>query len=105
MSTKNHNVMIASVVFMLFASWSYAATPAFKTGVYLYDGSDPLTVDLHSTPFAVDWNNDGKKDLLVGQYVNGHIRLFLNQGTDLNPLFQGSSFIESNGEAITTTFG
>jgi len=41
----------------------------------------------------VDWNNDGKKDLLTGEY-NGTVRVYLNTGTDANPAFNGYSFVQ-----------
>ena len=52
------------------------AQPDLKKGVYIYDGSSPMAVDRHSTPEVVDWNNDGKKDLVVGQFTYGkHLAL------------------------------
>jgi hypothetical protein len=82
-----------------------ADEPYLEEGVYIYDGSQPLSVDRHSTPTVVDWNNDGRKDLVIGQYTYGYIWLYLNQGTDLNPVFSGGSLIQSNGSPITTTYG
>lgn len=82
-----------------------AQDPEFKEGVYVYDGALPLEVDRHSNPFVVDWNNDGLKDLLVGQFTQGYIWLYLNQGTDLNPVFNGGTQLQSGGSPITTTYG
>ena len=31
-------------------------------------GSSTFVCGFYSTPFVVDWNNDGKKDLLCGEY-------------------------------------
>ena len=90
---------------LLLASPLLAHEPVFKTGVYVYDGLNPLEVDRHSNPCAVDWNNDGAKDLLVGQFTYGWIWLYLNEGTDLNPVFNGCTLVESNGAPITTTYG
>ena len=41
----------------------------------------------HATVDVVDWNNDRKKDLLVGTYADGNILLFLNKGKDSAPRF------------------
>ncbi len=41
----------------------------------------------------------------VGQFTAGYIWLYLNQGTNLNPVFIGGSKIESNGTPITTSYG
>lgn len=37
-------------------------------------------------PFVADWNNDGKKDLVVGQ-ANGAVQLFVNVGSEVAPAF------------------
>ena len=52
-----------------------------------------------------DWNNDGAKDLLVGEFTGGYVNLFLNQGTDLNPVFNGYSKVESGGVPISVSYG
>lgn len=96
------------LTFLLCCIWvspADAQDPEFKAGVYIYNGTFPLEVDRHSNPFVVDWNNDGLKDLLVGQFTYGYIWLYLNQGTDLNPVFNGGTMIQSGGAPITTTYG
>jgi len=39
-------------------------------------------------PFVADWNNDGRKDLVVGQ-ADGTIKLYLNSGLEEAPAFAG----------------
>jgi hypothetical protein len=42
----------------------------------------------HLTPQVVDWNNDGKPDIISGER-QGYIDIFLNKGTDpANPVFE-----------------
>jgi hypothetical protein len=41
----------------------------------------------YAIPCVMDWNGDGKKDLLVGYQTSGKIALFLNLGTDAQPCF------------------
>ncbi len=82
-----------------------ADAPVIEPGVYIYDGNLPIEVDRHSSPCVVDWNNDGAKDLVVGQFGYGYITLFLNRGSDVNPVFEGGELIESNGTPITTSYG
>ncbi|MBI5207607.1 MAG: hypothetical protein HY934_07430 [Candidatus Firestonebacteria bacterium] len=50
-----------------------------------------------ASPFIVDWNNDGKKDLLVGD-ENGLLYIYINTGTDASPLFAGSEFVKINNK-------
>ncbi|MBI4697976.1 MAG: VCBS repeat-containing protein [Nitrospirae bacterium] len=47
----------------------------------------------------MDWNNDGKQDLLVGD-GEGKISIFLNTGNDENPVFNGGSIILSGNTSI-----
>jgi hypothetical protein len=80
--------------------------PELAAGVYIYEGSSPISVTWgDSAPSVVDWNNDGRKDLLVGQEYNGHINLYVNVGTDTDPVFTGSSLVEASGTPITTSYG
>ncbi len=82
-----------------------ADAPELAGGVYIMDGNIPLEVDRHSSPSVVDWNNDGAKDLVIGQYGYGYVQLYLNQGTDLNPLFNGGGYIYSGGSPIMANYG
>ena len=47
-----------------------------------------------SDPYIVDWNDDGKKDILVGQ-KGGEVFIFINRGTNKEPLFMEG--VELNG--------
>ncbi|MHC4945049.1 MAG: hypothetical protein ACYTG7_18695 [Planctomycetota bacterium] len=95
----------ATVVFLLLSAGTlWADTPQVEPGVKIKDGTNDLKVDLMSAPTCVDWNNDGAKDLVVGQEIYGNIWLFLNQGTDLNPVFNGGSRLKSDGKFITMSY-
>jgi TolB-like protein len=58
--------------------------PVFGKPLKLNGGS--LDVGSDSAPDVVDWNGDGKKDLVVGN-DNGEIFIFINQGTNQEPRF------------------
>ncbi|MHC4942524.1 MAG: FG-GAP repeat domain-containing protein [Planctomycetota bacterium] len=60
--------------------------PMFRGYCHLQVNGIDFLCDTVSVPFIVDWNNDGKKDVICGQY-DGRICLLLNQGTDDDPLF------------------
>jgi hypothetical protein len=84
----------------------YADAPGFHPGVGLYDGANLIDVGDSAAPVVIDWNNDGKKDLVVGAAAGGgDVRLYLNQNTDDDPVFNGYSMIESNGVPIDVTSG
>ncbi len=59
----------------------------------------------HLAPCVVDWNNDGRKDLVVGQFKEGNIRLYLNEGSDAEPLFNSFEYLEAGGEKISLAAG
>jgi hypothetical protein len=81
----------------------YAEVPGLEPGIQIAEGGGPLKANFCSIPFTTDWNNDGKKDLIVGQR-EGYIHLYLNDGTDLNPAFDGYIQIESDGIPIKTSY-
>ena len=83
----------------------YGHEPVFESGVLLQDGPGQLEVGHFSAPTSADWNNDGAKDLVVGQIIDGAVLLFLNQGTNLDPVFNGGAKIESGGSPIAVTWG
>ena len=58
-------------------------------------------------PAFFDWNGDGKKDLLLGEFETGqkgsYIKVYLNEGTDAAPSYSGKYFYATdvNGDTIT----
>ncbi len=75
-------------------------------GVMLEAAGKPIDAEIgHLVPRACDWNNDGKKDLLVGQFASGAIRLYLNEGTDAAPVFGESSLLQAGGKPIRLDAG
>jgi hypothetical protein len=60
-----------------------------------------IDVGNNSNPEVNDWNEDGKKDLLIGtESGSGTIRVYLNQGTDANPVFTTYSYVYCGGSPI-----
>jgi len=80
------------------------AAPQMELGNYLNQGSNFLAVGYMSAPMVLDWNNDGKKDLLIGD-DDRYVWLYLNQGTDASPSFNGGTRVTSGGSAIRTDDG
>ncbi|MCM2264304.1 MAG: FG-GAP-like repeat-containing protein [Desulfuromonadales bacterium] len=57
-----------------------------------------------AVPFVADWNNDGRKDLLVG-VAGGTVELFLNAGTDNAPVFGASQALKVGGSVLSVGSG
>jgi len=47
----------------------------------------------------VDWDSDGKKDLIIGE-ADGSVRIYLNQGTGSSPLFDEYTLLMVDGVAF-----
>ena len=77
--------------------------PTFDAGTFLEAGpagmKTQMFVGATATPAIVDWNNDGSRDLLVGNYT-GRLHLFLNQGTDALPDFAAGTLLELGGAEL-----
>lgn len=53
----------------------------------------------HSGPVTIDFDKDGKTDLLVGSF-SGKIRFFRNKGGNGSPVYEDKGFLEAEGETI-----
>jgi hypothetical protein len=84
----------------LFTNIASDDAPAFDAGVFLQVGAPGSKVDIdvgyRATPVVVDWNSDGRKDLVVGERY-GKIYVFLNEGTDDAPDFLTSLLVQEDG--------
>ncbi|NOQ86906.1 MAG: hypothetical protein GQ554_08515 [Deltaproteobacteria bacterium] len=71
--------------------------PVFSSPMVLKDAEGlEIAVDSYLTPCVVDWNEDNKKDILLGS-GGGTLLLCLNQGSDSEPLFATPCSIEVEG--------
>ena len=54
--------------------------------VRLEAAGKPIDTDIgHAAPFVGDFDGDGKNDLLVGQFGEGILWIFRNEGTNAQP--------------------
>lgn len=77
-----------------------AQEPMLRPQEYLLVNGEPLDPGAHAIPCVCDWNNDGQKDLVVGYRYDDKVALYLNQGTDSQPVFTGFTNIQANGVDI-----
>jgi hypothetical protein len=73
------------------------------------DGND-IVVPGFSVPSLADWNNDHLQDLIVGEggalttpATPAKIRVYLNRGTEAQPVFRDFFYVQSNGQDVTLT--
>ncbi len=67
--------------------------PQLTAAGYLQAGGMDIQVPAPAAPIVVDWNADGKKDVLVGDGA-GNVKVFLNTGTDASPVLAAGSLIQ-----------
>lgn len=74
--------------------------PTFDGGRVLHLGKiNIIDVQERATPTVVDWNNDGRKDLVVGARY-GKIYVYLNEGTDTEPVFITETFVQEDASDL-----
>ena len=67
--------------------------------VHVQAAGQPIDVAIvgHSAPFYGDIDGDGIKDLLVGQFDDGRLRVYRNLGTKSSPRFESYQWFEAGG--------
>ncbi|MCJ7674353.1 MAG: VCBS repeat-containing protein [Sedimentisphaerales bacterium] len=61
-------------------------SPELKPPVRLEAAGKPIDTEIgHAAPFVCDFDGDGVKDLLVGQFGDGLLWIYRNEGTNSEP--------------------
>lgn len=64
--------------------------------VRIMAGGNPIDADLgHAAPFFVDFDGDGVKHLLVGQFGDGKLAIYRNTGTNKEPKFNKKEWFQA----------
>ncbi len=62
------------------------AAPVLAEAHLLQLGDDTFNLGMRAKPDIVDWDNDGKKDIITG-HDNGDVFLMINTGSNAAPVF------------------
>jgi len=88
---KTHSVPTRGLV-PLFACAALTLTGAetgFEAPFKVTAAGQPIDVEIgHAAPLAADFDEDGKFDLLVGQFGGGRLRIYRNVGENAAPKFE-----------------
>ncbi len=96
----------AATAVMMAAAACAAGPPKLGRGVKLQAGGKDIDVEIgHLVPCVADWNGDGRKDLLVGQFKEGRIRVYLNRGKNEAPEFKDFELLAAGGRPIRLDAG
>ncbi len=76
-----------------------ASLPRLRKPVRIDADGEPITTTTgHAAPFVVDFDRDGVRDLVVGQFADGVARVYRNLGTNAAPKFGTFTLLEADGE-------
>lgn len=65
-------------------------------------GASPIDVEIgHAAPLFVDFDGDGLRDLLVGQFGDGKLRIYRNVGDARAPKFADFQWFVADGKEGT----
>lgn len=109
-----------------FAARATAQSQELLPPVRILAGDQPIDVTTgHAAPYVLDFDGDGKRDLLVGEFgdgkfpaaelpaalaegwkkgdhfANGRLRIYRNIGTDQAPRFDGFEYLQAGGVTAT----
>jgi len=93
-------------IVLVFVTMSVAQLPKFALqGKLKCNGQDITDISWPSS-CVTDWDGDGLKDLLIGEFApNAKVRFYKNTGTNKAPEFKSYAYIKANGEDIKLTSG
>ena len=87
------------------AAAGLAVTPRFTGPDTVLDAGVPIDVGYYAAPVMFDWDLDGAKDMICGQFSYGYIRFYHNIGPDSAPEFAGFEYLAAGGSQITLPYG
>jgi hypothetical protein len=99
---KSTTVAVAG---LLLAALAVGQVPRFRAPARIESGGSPIDLGYYTAPVMFDWNDDGKKDMIVGQFSYGYIAYFENVGEDSAPEFASHEYLQASGQAIQLPYG
>ena len=83
---QKNTVKSALILAGLISAEYTGLSPELESPVRLEAAGKPIDTDIgHAAPFVCDFDGDGVKDLLVGQFGGGILWIYLNEGTNSQP--------------------
>jgi hypothetical protein len=95
--------LLITVLIIAGAASSYS--PVYVVKLSLECAGVPIDVGTYGSPCFQDWNADGLPDLIVGQYDDGKIRIYINEGSPGTLIFNSWTYMQADGTDITLPYG
>ena len=93
------------ILVLLLAGLATALSPNWETEYQLLCNGSIVDVGYYASPCVVDWDLDGLKDIILGQYAYGSIYFYKNVGTNNAPVFDVAVQLYADGSPITMAYG
>jgi len=90
---------------LLICGTAMAVSPVFEPFTWMYASGTLIDVGYYGAPCVVDWDADGLKDLVLGEFSYGKIRFYHNSDSNDSPVLTGFTYIQSDGVDITLPYG
>ncbi|MBD3277025.1 MAG: hypothetical protein GF388_01885 [Candidatus Aegiribacteria sp.] len=90
---------------LLMVSTAIGQAPGFEPSYRLQCAGTDIDVGYYGAPFVVDWDGDTVQDLILGQFTNGYIRFYKNEGTNEAPVLNSFSYLQADGANISMGYG
>ena len=77
-----------------------ATSTEFEAQQLLHAGNKPVDIQRigHAAPFIGDFDDDGRDDLLVGEFYKGRMRIYRNVGSQSQPRFDTHEWFQAGGQ-------
>lgn len=99
MSAVMLGLSIIVAVFVFFGSQSRVNARELDSPIKVMAGDTAIDVDIgHAAPLVFDFDGDGNKDLLVGQFADGKLRLYRNVKSNKEPAFKSFTWFMNGAE-------
>ena len=109
-NTKTIRTLSVSAFVLLMAAASVSAAGlVLGPEQAVQAGGVDISVPGYSVPSFVHWDDDGLKDLVLGEGSGltgfGYVRVYLNSGTPGSPVFTGYFRAQANGSDLQSPGG
>lgn len=102
-----HAIFLAQALLAATASDGGQTAPSpFAPPLLLQADGKPIQGDVgHLAPYVHDFDRDGLRDLLVGQFGGGNLAIYRNRGTNTQPVYEAARWFEVGGERASVPAG